>query len=147
MFKKWYNFNMAHKDPLGQNRRRNGTASIQSRISSAALGRSLADELIRERRQEVLQEEFGRDVPESCTIRVGARGRLVIPAKIRRGMKLRPGDELILIPQPDGSCRLISRRGAIQNARGMFAHVAPGRSLVQELLEERRREAAGDAKS
>jgi hypothetical protein len=36
------------------------------------------------------------------------------------------------------------RRAAAERVRGMFAHVAPGRSLVDELIAERRAEARAE---
>jgi hypothetical protein len=41
----------------------------------------------------------------------------------------------------DGTLELLSAREAARRALGLFAHVAPGRSLVEELLAERREEA------
>ncbi|MBI2921338.1 MAG: AbrB/MazE/SpoVT family DNA-binding domain-containing protein [Planctomycetes bacterium] len=80
--------------------------------------------------------------PEGCQVRLGARGRFVLPAGIRRSMKLRPGDAIAIIPEPDGSFRILSVRDAVRRVRGLYAHLAPGRSLSRELIAERRREAA-----
>ena len=64
-----------------------------------------------------------------------------MPAALREQLGLKEGDRLVLTVQPDGSVKLVSLREAARRARGMFAHVAPGRSLVDELIAERREEA------
>jgi AbrB family looped-hinge helix DNA binding protein len=75
------------------------------------------------------------------SVTVGARGRVVLPAALRERLGLKEGDKLVLTVQPDGSVKLLSRREAVRRARGLFAHVAPGESLVDELIAERREEA------
>lgn len=70
-------------------------------------------------------------------VRLGDRGRLVLPADVRRAAGLQVGDELFVTLEDDG-LRLTSRRQAALAGRGMFARLAPGRDLVGELLAERR---------
>lgn len=77
-------------------------------------------------------------------VRLGPRGRLVLPAPLRHAAGLREGDELVLT-YDDGVLRLATRRALARTGRGMFAHLAKGRDLVQELLHERRDEARGEA--
>jgi AbrB family looped-hinge helix DNA binding protein len=45
------------------------------------------------------------------TARLDERGRLVLPAKLRHRLDLHPGDELVIVDEPDG-VRLKSRRVA-----------------------------------
>ncbi|MBA2442299.1 MAG: AbrB/MazE/SpoVT family DNA-binding domain-containing protein [Rubrobacter sp.] len=78
---------------------------------------------------------------ESYSATVGARGRVVLPSALRERLGLRDGDRLVMTVQPDGSVRMTSLREAVRSLRGMYAHLAPGRSLVDELIEERREEA------
>ncbi len=78
---------------------------------------------------------------ETYTLTVGDRGRLVLPASVRRDLGLKKGDRVSLKVDADGEMRLISFREAARRARGMYAHLAPGRSLVDELIAERREEA------
>jgi AbrB family looped-hinge helix DNA binding protein len=73
-------------------------------------------------------------------VRLGDRGRLVLPAELRRRAGLREGQELVLV-YAGGVIRLASREELARVGRGMFAGAAPGRDLVTELLEERRAEA------
>lgn len=71
---------------------------------------------------------------------MGDRGRLVLPAQLRREAGLRQGDELLVVHE-DGVVRLVSRRRLAGAGRGMFAAAAEGRDLISELLGERREEA------
>lgn len=74
-------------------------------------------------------------------VRVSEGGRIVIPAEYRRQLGLEVGDEVIL--QLDGNeLRLFSRRQGIRRAQELVRRaIPPGRSLVDELIAERRREA------
>lgn len=76
---------------------------------------------------------------------VGARGRVVLPAPVRRRFGLKEGDRLVLTIEPEGEMRLVSLREAVRRARGMFAHIAPGRNLADELITDRREEARREA--
>lgn len=78
------------------------------------------------------------------TVRLGDRGRLVLPAELRRRAELREGEELLLI-YDGGIVHLSSRRGLARAGRGMFAGVAAERDLVGELLAERREEVRREA--
>lgn len=78
---------------------------------------------------------------ETYTLTVGDRGRLVLPASVRRDLGLKKGDRVSLIVGSNGEMRIVSWREAARRARGMYAHLAPGRSLVDELIAERREEA------
>ncbi|MGZ8606160.1 MAG: AbrB/MazE/SpoVT family DNA-binding domain-containing protein [Actinomycetota bacterium] len=73
------------------------------------------------------------------SVRLGDRGRLVLPAELRRRAGMREGEELMLI-YADGVVRLATRRELARAGRGMFAGAA-GRDLVAELIHERREEA------
>jgi AbrB family looped-hinge helix DNA binding protein len=72
---------------------------------------------------------------------LGDRGRVVLPAGVRRRAGIRPGDQLLVTVEPDGSVRLVRRTEAIRRGLGLFADVAQERSLVEELIAERRAEA------
>lgn len=78
--------------------------------------------------------------PDRYTVRLGDRGRLVLPAELRRKAGLREGEELVALFQ-GGVVHLATRRQLARAGRGMFARVASGRDLVGELLTERREEA------
>jgi len=70
-------------------------------------------------------------------------GRVVIPAKYRRTLGLKPGDEVVLVLEGD-EIRVVSTRQAIARAQAMVRRYIPeGRSLSQELIRERREETSG----
>lgn len=72
---------------------------------------------------------------------LGQQGRLVIPAEVRSALGLAPGDRLHL--RLDGHSLVLERpRDASSELRGLASRVPSTRSLVEELLRERRRAAA-----
>ncbi len=74
---------------------------------------------------------------------VGERGRLVLPSAVRKSLGLHAGSRLLLSTERDGSLRLRPYRVVADEGRGLLAGLASdGASLVEELLTERRREAA-----
>ena len=74
--------------------------------------------------------------------RIGEGGRIVIPAEYRRALGLNVGDPVVMRLE-DGELRLSSRREAIKRAQRILRQFVPeGRSLSDELIAERRREAA-----
>lgn len=72
---------------------------------------------------------------------LGDRGRLVLPASLRKDLGLRAGERLVLIVEPSGEMRLLSLRRQVDKCLGMFARLAPERVLSEELIAERRAEA------
>ncbi|MBI4295822.1 MAG: AbrB/MazE/SpoVT family DNA-binding domain-containing protein [Chloroflexi bacterium] len=73
---------------------------------------------------------------------IGEGGRLVIPAAYRKALGLKPGDEVLLVLE-DGEIRVISMRQAISRAQTLLRRYIPkGRNLSEELIKERREEAA-----
>ena len=71
-------------------------------------------------------------------------GRVVIPAEHRRALGLEVGDEVI-IRVVDGELRILTRAEAIRRAQSLVRRKAKkGRSLVDELTNERRTEAANE---
>ena len=78
-------------------------------------------------------ETSGMDETEVYTLSVGDRGRLVLPAPVRRRLGVEAGDRLIAIIDRDG-VRLVSLREQVERMAGMFRDAAPDRSLVDELI-------------
>jgi AbrB family looped-hinge helix DNA binding protein len=75
--------------------------------------------------------------------RINKQGRIVIPAECRAAAGLKPGDDLLIEPIGEGELRLRTRRQAIKEAQALVERYLPtGRDLVQELIDERRDEAA-----
>jgi len=76
-----------------------------------------------------------------ATIVLGRQGRLVIPASVRSALGLAPGDRLNL--HLSGQQMVLERQqDAVAELRAMGSHVPKERSLVEELLAERRLAAA-----
>ncbi len=72
---------------------------------------------------------------------VEERGRVVIPAELRRSLGIAAGAELVAHVEPPGRIVLEDRRALVARLRGSWGK-APGGSAVEELLAERRAEAA-----
>ncbi len=73
-------------------------------------------------------------------VRLGDRGRLVLPSAVSRALGLEPGDELVARVEGE-SVRLVSRRSLARGVRGTLTRRVPDRDLVGELLAERQAEA------
>ena len=72
--------------------------------------------------------------------KLGPDGRIVIPARLRKALGLKPGDEL-LIRLEDGELVVYTRAQAILRAQERVRQYVPEAvRLVNELLAERRRE-------
>lgn len=70
-------------------------------------------------------------------VHLGKQGRLVIPASLRRSLSLSEGDRLIA-REEDGRLVLEKPEAATKRLRALFAHIPAERSLVDELIAERR---------
>lgn len=80
--------------------------------------------------------------PQSTHIELGVGGRVVIPAAIREAMGVKEGDRLV-VRFEDGELTLMSKQLALERMRELVRkYVPPGVSLVDELIADRRREAA-----
>lgn len=74
--------------------------------------------------------------------KIRAGGRVVIPAPCRAALGLKPGDDL-LIDLEDGELRLITPARALQRIQAIVRRYVPkGVLLSEELIRERREEAA-----
>ncbi len=73
-------------------------------------------------------------------MQVDKRGRVTIPPEVRAALDVRPGDDLV-VTVADGKAILQSRRALIERLKGSWA-ADDGRSAVDELIAERRAEAA-----
>ena len=76
--------------------------------------------------------------------KIAEGGRVVIPSEFRKSLGLEIGDEVILALE-EGSIRLLTQKEAIRRAQALVRSKVPaGRSLAEELIEERRRESRLD---
>ena len=71
---------------------------------------------------------------------------MVIPAAYRKALGVRPGDDILLVLEGN-QVRLLTPQQAIRSAQALVRrHVPKGRRLSDELLLERRREAARESR-
>ena len=87
-------------------------------------------------------EPAPQPAPHACTVTMADRGRLVLPAEVRERLKIKEGDRLTIRIEPDGTLMIQTAEVYANSLVGMFKHLAPGRNLVDELIADRRREAA-----
>ena len=67
-------------------------------------------------------------------------GRIVIPARFRKELGIRPGDKLVVQLQ-NNELRIYSRAEALRKLQNQVTRTFPrGVSLAQQLIEDRRRE-------
>ena len=79
---------------------------------------------------------------ETKRARLGKSGRIVIPVELRRGLGVEAGDELILRLDAEG-LHLSTPAQALARAQAFVKGLGiKGRDLAEELVAERRREAA-----
>ncbi len=75
---------------------------------------------------------------QGTRMRVNENGRIVIPASFRKALGIDAGDEVVLRIEDD-ELRISTLKQRIQRAqRFVRRYVKPGRSLVDELIAERR---------
>lgn len=83
-------------------------------------------------------------VPVLVRTAIGPGGRVVIPAAYRKALEVDEGDYIVM--QMDGDeLRVVNDEKEFERARAVLAKYVPeGVSLVDELIAERRREAAAE---
>jgi AbrB family looped-hinge helix DNA binding protein len=94
-----------------------------------------------------LGERRWYDFPMSDTVvvKVGPKGRIVIPAALRHRFGLVEGDELVIVAEPHGM-RLIDRSQLIDELDGLLreGQLRDGIDVVDELIADRRADAVAD---
>lgn len=69
------------------------------------------------------------------------QGRLTVPDEVRRTLGLEAGDQVIFVLDDEGVHLSTSRKESLRRAQDLVRKYVPeGRSLSDELIEERRRE-------
>jgi bifunctional DNA-binding transcriptional regulator/antitoxin component of YhaV-PrlF toxin-antitoxin module len=83
---------------------------------------------------------------ERFTVAVDGSGRILLPAKLRKQLKLKKGTELIARVNED-QLVLQTRLQALRDAQAYFSKFRPAGTLwSEELVKERRREARRELK-
>ena len=80
-------------------------------------------------------------VQSETRTRVNENGRVVIPATFRKALGINVGDEVVLRIEAD-ELRITTLKSRLERAqRRIRKYVKPGRSLADELIDERRESA------
>lgn len=80
----------------------------------------------------------------SVKAKVAEGGRIVLPAKLREAVGIRVGSN-VTISLNNGGLQITTRHQAIRHIEEvMKKYIIPGRSVVDELIQERREEAKHD---
>ncbi len=73
--------------------------------------------------------------------KIDSAGRLLVPAPFRKALEVKAGDEVNLVLK-DGVLEVRSLNYAIREAQALIRrHVSKRKSLVNELIKDRRKEA------
>jgi AbrB family looped-hinge helix DNA binding protein len=81
---------------------------------------------------------------ETYSARLEKSGRILIPAAVRRSLGLAEGSMVVVKVESSGAIGIVSRSQALAQARKeLRKHIPAGRDLVEELIQDRQREAAG----
>jgi AbrB family looped-hinge helix DNA binding protein len=84
---------------------------------------------------------------EQFTVALDGSGRILLPAKVRKQLKLKKGSELIARVNEE-QLVLETRARALKEVQKYFSRFRPkGKLLSEELIEERRKEARREIES
>lgn len=78
---------------------------------------------------------------ERYSMFLGERGSVELPSELLQRLNLHPGDRLVITVDDEGGFRVVSAREVARRTFGLYRDLAPGRSLADELIAERREEA------
>lgn len=84
------------------------------------------------------------DHEQTYSVVLDDRGRLVLPAALRRRLALETGDRLIITPDSSRGFHVVSARIQAEQLRGWFRDRFPESSPLDDLIAERRAEAQAE---
>jgi AbrB family looped-hinge helix DNA binding protein len=72
--------------------------------------------------------------------KVTTKGQITLPAKLREDMKLRPGDKVLFIEEPDGTVRMEPKNVSMLELRGIArsGEVSVTGRMIEDWIEESR---------
>ncbi|MCW5723900.1 MAG: AbrB/MazE/SpoVT family DNA-binding domain-containing protein [Maricaulaceae bacterium] len=83
-----------------------------------------------------------RPAQREGVVQMDSAGRVLIPAPVREALGMKPGEEM-LMRVSDGELRLFTREAGLRRAQRLLKDmIPPNVSLSEELIAERRAEAA-----
>ena len=95
-----------------------------------------------ERQKGSEEQGVGMQPAQAQKVELGAGGRLVIPAPMRAALGMKEGDK-VLVRLEGSELRIYTYQEAMRRAQELVrSFVPPGVSLVDELIADRRAEAA-----
>jgi AbrB family looped-hinge helix DNA binding protein len=86
-------------------------------------------------------EEYAMKQELRTTLRVAEGGRIVIPAEVRERLGLAVGSDLVLTVQDDHATLMNAKAARTRARQRVRKYLAPGVSLSEELMAERKKEA------
>ncbi|MFE4108367.1 AbrB/MazE/SpoVT family DNA-binding domain-containing protein [Almyronema epifaneia] len=81
---------------------------------------------------------------QNHTVLLDAEGRLALPESVRQQLGLTVGDRFILTISENNVLQLVSLKKQVQSLRGLLKNPTPEQSVVDELIQERRRSAISE---
>lgn len=75
------------------------------------------------------------------TVLLDSEGRLALPENIRQQFGLAEGDRFLVKVSESGVLQLVNLKQQVQSLRGILKNPNPQQSVVDELIQERRRSA------
>ena len=79
----------------------------------------------------------------AISVRITQGGRLVIPATFRKALKIVDG-EMVVLEVQGNTLKVVPLRDRLDAIQAACSRLLAGGGIVNEFLEERRREAAGE---
>jgi antitoxin PrlF len=72
--------------------------------------------------------------------KITSKGQITLPARLRKALALKPGDQVVFVEDADGRFRVESRRSTLADLRGIVRHGRAGitSGRVEAMIQESR---------